>query len=537
VELYDVQAGATVRTLRGGSGTESLERAAGRMAIELSAAIAQLHGRRFPPAYVREDTHSPVALAHLLEGQSRFWNAEIDAAAEAYGRAIAADSAFGAAYARLSAVESWGTRWDHAAARRVADTGLRQRNRLAPRWIEVLEARRHYAMREIDAAVQAFDRMKVNHADLADAWFGLSESVFELSAFHGHDPRNARAAFDRLVALDSTFAPIYHRLVMLALWDGDTAAARRYHRRMPPRFPDRDAYGYLVELWSDPAGSGAVLQQLGRADTRTISIVIGELSRDDRMLPLIDTIAGFLLNTRRSADDRVRGAHYRMLATAGTPRWDETLRLLDNAGGAAFDEWIVFAALAGYDVGGRADRFLSRADSLLDAGDLPDFSRWPNDDAQRRFQALVHRASLTGDSAHATRLARLLERAAVTADASNPLPDALRGSLEARLALLAADTGRAIRSLDHALARVLYPWWFYPIYAMAPQRLLLAELLRARGQRLEADRWLQSFSTSGFVGDGLYRRRQSAIAGAVRRSHAANLPHSPGGRNGSEPER
>jgi hypothetical protein len=123
----------------------------------------------------------------------------------------------------------------------------------------------------------------------------------------------------------------------------------------------------------------------------------------------------------------------------------------------------------------------------------------------------VDRATLEGDSAEVTDLLRRIERAP-TGNPTDPGPEALRASLRARLALLAGDTTRATGLLQRAVSRIAEPWTAnYPLTAMGPQRYLLAELLRTRGDSSQARRWQDSFSNSWAITDVLYLARMGRL--------------------------
>ncbi|HVH10222.1 MAG TPA: hypothetical protein VM736_10525, partial [Gemmatimonadales bacterium] len=105
-----------------------------------------------------------------------------------------------------------------------------------------------------------------------------------------------------------------------------------------------------------------------------------------------------------------------------------------------------------------------------------------------------------------------LERATATADPSDPLPPALQAALEARLALLARDTTRAMRALERSVARSAEPFaMYYPLAAMAPERWLLVQFARARRDRATATRWLDSFTHTWSLGDALYTQRVACL--------------------------
>jgi hypothetical protein len=147
----------------------------------------------------------------------------------------------------------------------------------------------------------------------------------------------------------------------------------------------------------------------------------------------------------------------------------------------------------------------------VEAGQSPDFRRPYWDEVRQSFDALVHRATLVGDSAEVTKLLQQMEQAPRGSPA-DPGPEALRASLRSRLALLATDTTRAVKLLQTAVSRIAEPWTAnYPLTAMGPQRYLLAELLGRRGDAALARRWQDSFSNSWAITDVLYLVRMGRL--------------------------
>jgi hypothetical protein len=187
-------------------------------------------------------------------------------------------------------------------------------------------------------------------------------------------------------------------------------------------------------------------------------------------------------------------------------RWPEAVAAWNPAAQrSAFDAWVVHADLAGYPAAELSAPMFARARALLSRSQIPNFALSSSDETQQMFQALVHRAVLRGDAREVRDLLRRMETAPAPIDSSDPMPAALTRSLRARLALLARDTNRAAELLVGAVARPDEPYLtFYPLSSMAPERRLLADLLRAQGHTEQSERWLNSFSTSWAVGDVLY---------------------------------
>ena len=63
-----------------------------------------------------------------------------------------------------------------------------------------------------------------------EIWYQVGEARFHSGFVAGHTWSDARAAFDRAIALDSAFAPAYIHPVEIALNDNDAGAALRYVR-------------------------------------------------------------------------------------------------------------------------------------------------------------------------------------------------------------------------------------------------------------------------------------------------------------------
>jgi hypothetical protein len=258
-----------------------------------------------------------------------------------------------------------------------------------------------------------------------------------------------------------------------------------------------------------------MLRRLSGESRQVISELVALLMHGSLDLPLADTVASVLLGPERTPDDRRRGADYRLAALAGQDRAPEGLAVWEaHAADQRFGAWVVQAYLAGHPAAALAAPMFRWADSLVAAGRAPDFRLPLLAPPQQAFQALVHRATLEGDSAQVSDLLRRLADAPGRPDSTDPTPGALRNSLLARLALLAADTIRAMEHLDASLSRLPEPFTVYfPLSAMAPQRLLLAELAAGRAPE-QARRWFASFTSSWALADVFYAVRLRSLGTA-----------------------
>ena len=465
-----------------------------------------------PPSDLASATRSPVALAHLVKAQERFWVSDLDAAAAEIRSAIAADSDFAPAYHRLSVVETW--RWDYPAALKVVQLGLARSQRFPPRWRQMLQAERHYILRSADSAISDYQILATDYPNLVDAQLGLAEALYHYGGLVGAKPTDAQWPFEQVERLDGAFAPIYHHLLALALYQRDESRARTFAAQVLPTDREHAWTELIVPLtFGNRRARARVLAQLRTAERRVISLLVAHLGHAGTDLPTVDTLGIILLAPDRPPADRERGAQYRLVALAGQGRWTDAVSAWEPAAGRApFDRWIIQAYFAGYPAQALAEPMFRWAELQVTEGRAPDFTQSPSDDAQQAFQALVHRTTLEGDSSAVRRLLRLLDRAAPRADASDPLPVVLRAALLSRLAWLRGDTAETIRLLQRSVSRAAEPLGtFYPLLTMAPERMRLAELLLGAGDRKQARAWLASFENIWSFGDVLYGRRVACL--------------------------
>jgi tetratricopeptide (TPR) repeat protein len=507
VDLYVVGTGERLIRIEETSQTGSLEGPFARLALESVRALAPRErlniGSR---GALLTATSSASALGYLMQGQAKFSSGDYNGATVAFRRAVAADSGFGLAYHRWSVAEVWNH--DFGGALRAVNAGLR-RPGLERRWVELLQAQRHYALRRGDSAIAGFQRIVLSRPDEIDAWLGLGDILFHFAGLGTHTPLDAQRALEEVMALDSSFAAIYDHLTDLALLRGDSTAARRLLDRIPAGDPWRPARAAAVTLWfGDSAAKRVVLERLRRADRPTLSQLVLLLSHGSKQLPLADTIASFLMAADRTPDDRRRGSEYRLTALAALGRLDEGLAIWKSMAEGTLDPWVVQAYLAGYPIQSVAEPMFASARSTVERENTLDLTGPPSMGIVQAVQALAHRATIEGDSAEVRGILSILKRARVVRDGSDPLPGALDASLRARLAILAGDSASAIELLSRAVSRSLWPYTdYYPLSGFAPQRLLLGRLLAARGQRDDAARWLGSFSHSWALGDVLFAAR------------------------------
>ena len=258
-------------------------------------------------------TSSATAAGQLLQAYSRFSLGDLDAAAAAIRSAINADSNCGLAYHRLSVIQT--LQHDDPSALAAVDAGLARGDHLDRQSLGRLTAQRQFVLGYGDSAIAAFQDAVLDDNTDIDAWYGLGEALFHFGAFAAHSPLDARAALDRVAALDSSFAPVYDHLLELALQEGDGRAAERYLRHLRVDDPWRPMWKALVTIQFGPAGErSAALSRLRTVERPALAQVVISAMRGGRDPALADTVAGFLLGADRTPDDRRRG-----LSTVSSP--------------------------------------------------------------------------------------------------------------------------------------------------------------------------------------------------------------------------
>ncbi len=517
VDLYATGSGERLVRSQAPVSGEGAAAALGRAAMAAARGLAEQErmslGSR---AMLFDATGSAIALGYLLEGQDRFWRAQFDAAANAFRAAIDADSSCALAYHRLSVAHVW--RHDYPAALAVAARGLARSPPVAPRWRALLDAQRLYVLSEGDSAIAAFQTIVADDPNNVDAWLGLAESLFHFAMATGHRPTEARPAFERLIALDSAFAPIYDHLTDLALHSDRIDDAAGFLRLIPADDPGRPARAAVIGLRRKSGSErNRLLDSLAFADRYALSDLIALLVRDSAQLTLADTIAQILGGPNRTPDDRRRAADYRLAILTGLNRWPEAVQAWKPEGArGAFDGWIILAGLAGFRADSLTEPMFAWARANTLAGRAPDFSLPLTHDYQQAFQALVYRATIEGDSNEAEWLLGRLDSVPPSPDPSDGVRETLECSLRARLAVLRRDTSQAIGLLRRSVVRVPErAVTFLPFAGMAPQRFLLAQLTARRQNTSEAKRWLASLTDSWAVPDIVYGPAARKLAAEV----------------------
>lgn len=213
-------------------------------------------------------TKSLPALKAFLQGERFLRRFALDSAIASYDRAVRIDTTFALSLRRLQLAMSWndsGGPVDYFARAAALNHGLSVRDSLlvlsdsgfaGPASLPNHPANRSAVQRRVAILEEAARR----YPDDPEVWYHLGEVRFHSGFVVGNTWDDARAAFDRAIALDSGFAPAYVHPVEIALNDNDPHAALRYVR------------GYL--------GISSVIS--GGAAMRLLAAVLDPQGRDPR---------------------------------------------------------------------------------------------------------------------------------------------------------------------------------------------------------------------------------------------------------------
>ena len=241
------------------------------------AILAQIWSRGTPPtpsvdAALR--TRSVPALREFLQGERELAHGEWDTAAVSYERAIRDDPGFWLAYARHIYARYWSVR---PVADSVVDTlehhrfELPERDRLSTEAITLLA--RDSLARVLEVGQAAGERYP-------SSWFGwliYGDALLHAGPLVGRTRDEASRAFERALELNQGLIPAWEHLMLVALLEGDTAAAA-------------SALGSLERLDAGPTltadGYGdrmlqfRFLQAIQRADSATVDVLTDSIARD-----------------------------------------------------------------------------------------------------------------------------------------------------------------------------------------------------------------------------------------------------------------
>jgi eukaryotic-like serine/threonine-protein kinase len=250
--VHEVAGRRMLGTARSQAPADSIFTLVDRLTVEILRLILSGEARELPRIdLARVSTASLPALKSYLEGEVLFRRSQFESAAEAYAKAVEADSTFALARYRLGLSRQWFTRYAGTSGPDPLSTELgRFANRLPPHEAAIVRALLHT---DSDPRIEreVLEEEARRHADDAETWHHLGEFYFHRGALAVVPPEAADRAFARAIELDSTFTlPYIHRLDY-AINAGDTTAVSRLFgtfARLAPESHLTSWYGVMTRI-------------------------------------------------------------------------------------------------------------------------------------------------------------------------------------------------------------------------------------------------------------------------------------------------
>jgi serine/threonine-protein kinase len=276
--LYDVAAQRPVEELEAADAADRVDRAADSLTLRVLRAIGRTRAIGAARLSPFSSTSLP-ALKAFLQGEQYFRHTNWDSASTYYQRAIALDSGFALALRRQSTVLGWirtgydSLSNDYALAAGARNRGLSPRDSLlvlGDSLMASLFTAGPLAMGADSAWGARLRRTFATAETLTDrypndpeAWFLLGELTNHFGPFAGRRSDEAIQTFDRVIALDSAFAPAYiHPVETAAL--GGVGELREYlnpYLALDPK--EQEAEGIrLVRSLLEPGTTAADVPRL-----------------------------------------------------------------------------------------------------------------------------------------------------------------------------------------------------------------------------------------------------------------------------------
>ena len=495
LRLHGVR-GDSVLRVAGASGpvTAYLPKLGLRAVADLLPAILQ-PGRTIDLRSLNERKTS--AIANFLQGEREYRRMQFSPALAHYESAVGEDSAFAIAALKGAQTATWISRPGTDTA--LVGVAVRRNSSLTGSQARVASGLQAYLTGNADSAITHLRVAIQEDPSLAEAWTLLGEVYLRSLTSESPADSLARASLQRARKLDPDFAPALLLLEELALRDGDFQEVERLKEEL--RRADADTT-HAVErdlMWRCVRRGPTYVKwaDAARLDP-TSTLNAGRILARGASQPACARAALTAVFQDDSASLAVR--HGALLGLNGlllaTGNGEELRTLFASKAGSGLKLWQFYLQNAAAGVGFEREASVA-SDSL------------GRSYGRMEPKILWMIGSWIAQSGDVIRLREVANAMRVIADSSLSRQDLLIASLiEARLQLVEGDSGGAIAAL-----RVLRPsgarrdiaW--RPWEGLGLERLLLAELLLARGEHEEAARVASQLDATEPVPYLLYLRR------------------------------
>jgi tetratricopeptide (TPR) repeat protein len=247
-------------------------------------------------------TDSIAALRAYLQGERYYRRFALDSALVAYTRAVEVDSTFALAHLRRALVYGWTGGYGSPASHEAAEAGFRFAGRLPPRSRRLLEGYRAFEQ----GSPRAIDSMRAyvtEYPEDVEGWYTYGEALYHLRELVPNPPDTIIAAFDKVIARDSSLTPAVIHPMELTLMYRDSARFGRYLRLFGRTAPPGHLAAHRVAgqlAWGPPPSDSALrtalaavpwvgfraVTSLYREKTATSDTLLARMARVDSAFPV-----------------------------------------------------------------------------------------------------------------------------------------------------------------------------------------------------------------------------------------------------------
>ena len=303
---------------------QTLDQVAAKLLVERSHAPAQ---RLAQVAAVT--TSSLPALKQYLTGEAAQRAFDFGLALDAFQRAVALDSTFALAYYRLSISADWMGRGDLAES--AAARAAQYASRLSSRDRQLVEALLAWRRRDAEAAERRYRAILLHYPDDVESWYQLGEIYFHENPPRGLSFAEARAPFERELALDPGNKETMVHLMRVAAWQEQWDSVGALVRRMDPRDEDPHLRPYRTLAEGDTVALARAINALLTIDAGSVYLSAVRFALYTHRLDVAARIFAILTDARRPAGERASGYHALGCLAAARGRWRVARADLDSA--------------------------------------------------------------------------------------------------------------------------------------------------------------------------------------------------------------
>ena len=281
-DVYEARSGELLGSAQAQGSPDSVLALVDRLALGVVRELPEGKDGVLPRVHLEDVTTASLpALKSYLEGEALFRRGDLDGASAAYERAVAADSTFALALARLTLVCGWENPDPTCGGREYRARAMALLDRLPPRVATFMTA-------DIDQLGPLRELLRKSPDD-AEAWY-------ELGDIYEHAPgwaliidreEEAERAFNRAVELDPGFAMFYVHPIEYALNKADSARAFSLIETMGRLAPgsrwDRAKRLSLALGFGDSATRGRALASLDTVEALVLSGAAGGLNHPSNL--------------------------------------------------------------------------------------------------------------------------------------------------------------------------------------------------------------------------------------------------------------